>query len=67
MSYDRLILTYLRAGMGVTPAFAYRRTGCIALHSAISRLREAGHDILCTMKYRGRKKWGRYTLRSRHG
>lgn len=67
MSYDRLILTYLRSGMGVTPAFAYRRIGCLALHSAINRLRDAGHKIDCRMQYRGRKKWGRYTLRSAHG
>lgn len=61
MTYDRMILSYLKAGKALTPAFVYKRVGCLALHSAINRLREAGHKITCQMQYRGRKKWGRYT------
>lgn len=67
MTYDTMILSYLKAGKAITPAFIYRRLGCLALHSAINRLRDLGHKIDCTMQYRGRKKWGKYTMRSAHG
>lgn len=67
MTYDKRILTYLQTGKAITPAFIYRRIGCLALHSAINRLREAGHKIDCQMQYRGSKKWGKYTMGAKHG
>lgn len=61
MSYDARILSHLRRAP-ITPMQAYRLAGCLALHSAIARLRKEGHRITCTMKSRGRKRWGSYRL-----
>ena len=67
MSEDKRILSHLKRGP-ITPMQAYRIAGCLALHSAISRLRKDGHLITCTMKSRGRKRWGEYRLQRRaHG
>ena len=66
MSADIRILAHLKRA-SLTPATAYARYRCLALHSAVSRLRRLGHDIRCTMQARGSKRWGRYTLRRAHG
>ena len=66
MSEDQIILRHLRRA-AITPRQAYRIAGCLALHSAISRLRKEGHRITCTMKARGRKRWGSYKLERAHG
>lgn len=61
MSEDTRILAHLKR-RSITPAVAYAKYRCLALHSAISRLRGLGHRIACKMEARGRKRWGRYTL-----
>ena len=57
------ILEMLRAGDVVTPFTIYDRAGSLAGHSRIAELRERGHDIICTVKREGVKKWGEYSLR----
>ena len=62
MTYDTAILRHLRR-RSITPAIAYTKFRCLALHSAISRLRDVGHKIKCTREQKGTKHWGRYTLK----
>jgi hypothetical protein len=61
---DARILSHLKRG-AITPAVAYARYRCLALHSAIARLRKAGHRIVCTMKRRGTRHWGEYKMERR--
>ena len=63
MSYahiDAAILDALRGGDVLTPAIAAERWRVLALHSAISRLREAGYEITCTMRHERGRKFGEY-------
>lgn len=62
MSQDDTVLQALKAGEVLTPALAWDRWRMTALHSAIARLREKGHDITCTMRSGNRKRWGEYRL-----
>ena len=64
MTEDQAILRHLKRA-SITPRQAYRIAGCLALHSAISRLRKEGHRITCTMRSRGVKRWGEYRLQRR--
>lgn len=62
MTQAERILEYLRAGNQITPAEAYEKFGCLALHSRIAQLRGEGHNIACRMVTRGPKRWGSYYL-----
>lgn len=62
MSEDATIRQVLEMGHTITPAEAFSLCGCLALHSAVSRLRKAGLDIRCTMRSACGKKWGEYAL-----
>ena len=64
---DSEILRYLQAGDVLTPAIAAERWRVLALHSAISRLREAGHEITCTMRHERGRKFGEYRYVAPHG
>ncbi|MBC7939732.1 MAG: hypothetical protein H7Z19_08210 [Chitinophagaceae bacterium] len=64
MSHDTRILAHLKRA-SITPAVAYAKYRCLALHSAISRLRGLGHRITCTMRARGTRRWGEYRLQRR--
>lgn len=57
---DAAVLSALQAGDVLTPAIAAERWRVLALHSAISRLREAGHEITCTMRHERGRKFGEY-------
>jgi hypothetical protein len=64
MDIDDTILTYLRTGAVLTPAIAAEKWKVLALHSSISRLRERGHQITCTMKSGNGRRYGSYKLES---
>lgn len=59
---DDAILAALQAGAVLTPAIAAEKWGNLALHSAISRLREQGNTITCTMRRDGGRRFGEYRL-----
>ena len=62
MSTDDRILDWLRAGRTLTPKVAYTEFGCLALHSAIARLRRRGFDVRHKRAQRGATFWGEYRL-----
>lgn len=62
MSHNGLFLQALLAGEKVTPAMAYERWGCLALHSRAADLRRMGYRVRCKIKSKGKKRWGEYTL-----
>lgn len=62
MSQSDAILEALQRGEVVTPAVAYQRWGCLALHSRIAELRDRGYRIDCTIETGGGKRWGSYAL-----
>lgn len=66
MTEDQAILRHLKHTT-ITPRVAYLRYRCLALHSAISRLRKLGHKISCTMRAQGVKRWGEYRLAKGRG
>jgi Helix-turn-helix domain len=47
MTQEDSILAWLKSGYAITPLAAFRRHGCLALHSAVARLRKRGHKITC--------------------
>ena len=59
---DAAILAALQAGAVLTPAIAAEKWGCLALHSAISRIRERGHTITCTLRTENGRRFGSYRL-----
>lgn len=62
MSQCEQILSVLITGRTITPVQAYERFGCLALHSRIAELREAGHRIACQIVTANGKRWGQYRL-----
>jgi len=62
MTQADAILERLLRGETITPRLAYELTGSLACHSRIAELRERGHQIDCTIKTLGRKRWGEYRL-----
>lgn len=62
MSQNELILAYLRTGQRLTPWDALTLFGCLALHSRAAELRRQGHDVRCTIRQEGKKRWGEYSL-----
>ncbi len=65
MSEDDLILQYMEAHGSITPAQAAEQPiGCLALHSAISRLRKRPGivDIDCQIRSGNGKRWGEYSI-----
>lgn len=62
MTQCEAILAHLRAGHSITPAQAYERFGCLALHSRAAELRSRGHDVVCQIRTRGTQRWGEYFL-----
>lgn len=63
MSQCDTLLLAMRAGHVITPLVAFKLTGSLACHSRMAELRERGHDIVCTVKREGSKKYGEYALR----
>jgi len=61
------ILEWMRVNGTITPAEAYERLGCLALHSRISELRGKGYEIKCRIVTRGKTRWGEYSLISEPG
>ena len=59
---DAQILSALKSGEALTPAIAAERWRCLALHSAIARLRERGHSISCVMVSANGRRYGTYRL-----
>ncbi len=62
MSQSEAILTYLLTGASLTPLEALDRFGCLALHSRAAELRRRGHNVRCTIRQQGTKRWGEYSL-----
>ena len=62
MSEDQKILQHMEEHGSITPAEAYQIAGCLALHSAASRLRKAGYVVNCKIRTGNGKKWGEYFL-----
>ncbi len=53
MSLDTEVLEYLRTGAVLTPAVGEERWRCLAVHSAVARVRKllpAGQRITCKMR-----------------
>lgn len=68
MSQETVILAHLKAGHRITPASAYELCGTLALHSRISDLRKAGHDISGKIITQNGKRHGEYWLaQQNHG
>ena len=67
MSQDDKVLQHLQAGDSITPAQAYEIAGTLALHSAISRLRDRGYAIQKIMRHENGKHFGEYFLGVPHG
>lgn len=44
-SQEQQILNYMKQGNRITPAAAYHKFGCLALHSRISDLRQKGFNV----------------------
>ena len=61
------ILEFMRQHGKITPAEAYERLGCLALHSRISELRGKGYAISTKIRTRGLTRWGEYSLISEPG
>ena len=61
------ILEFMRQHGTITPAEAYERLGCLALHSRISELRGKGYAISTKIRTRGKARWGEYSLISEPG
>lgn len=66
MSQDDKILAHLQDGNTVTPAEAYDLAGTLALHSAISRLRNRGFAVMTVMRHENGKHFGEYFLSIPH-
>lgn len=49
MSQCANILVHLQAGKTLTPAEAYEKFNCLALHSRIAELRDRGFKIDCKL------------------
>lgn len=62
MSQAEQILAYLITGATLTPLDALQRFGCLALHSRAAELRRRGHNVRCTIRQQGTKRWGEYSL-----
>ena len=62
MSQCGAILERLLLGESITPADAYQRHGCLALHSRIAELRQRGYQIDCRIVVKDGKRWGEYRL-----
>ncbi len=61
-SQDAVILARMRSGASISPRDAYHLCGCLALHSAVARLRKAGFDVRCKMRSANGKRFGSYTI-----
>ena len=62
MSQTADILARLVAGERVTPADAYERHGCLALHSRIAEIRDMGYGVRCRIVTASGRRWGEYSL-----
>ena len=63
MSQAAAIRAYLEAGNTLTPAEAYERFGCLAMHSRAAELRERGVPVVCELvRTPSGKHVGRYSL-----
>lgn len=61
-SQEQKVLDYIREHGSITTNDAYRDLHITQLGTRIFNLRAQGYDIQCDMTYKGRTKWGRYTL-----
>ena len=64
MNLDDKILEFLKDGGVLTPAVGEERWRCLAVHSAVARLRQRGHVIPCKRRFDPvtRRTWGEYQL-----
>ncbi len=62
MSQCASIYCWLADGNTITPAEAYAKFGCLALHSRVAELRERGHKINTEMITVNGKQVGRYSM-----
>lgn len=51
-----------KRGYSITPAQAYERYGCLALHSRAAEARDMGHNIKCKIRTGNGRRWGEYYL-----
>ena len=59
---DRLLDEVWLRGEAITPAQAYERYGCLALHSRAAEARRRGYNVQCKIMSANGKRWGNYTL-----
>ena len=59
---DTLLEEVWKLGFSITPAQAYERYGCLALHSRASQARSMGYDVRCQIVTGNGHRWGVYTL-----
>ena len=59
---NRLILSHLKRGRGLTSLQAIDMFGCMRLASRIDELRNQGHQIHTEMVKRGNKRYAKYWL-----
>ena len=59
---DRLIEEVWKRGLSITPAQAYERYGCLALHSRAAEARERGFDVRCKIRTANGHRYGEYSL-----
>lgn len=66
MSLDAQVLEYLQTGAVLTPAVGEERWRCLAVHSAVARVRKllpAGQRVVCKMRRSpSGRRYGEYRL-----
>jgi hypothetical protein len=67
MTQDAKILAHMETGDSITPAQAYEIAGTLALHSAISRIRDKGYAVQKIMRHENGKHFGEYFIGIAHG
>lgn len=53
-------------GDSITPAQAYERYGCLALHSRAAEARDRGYNVICQIRTGNGRRWGEYSLSDAH-
>lgn len=62
MSQTQQILSLLKRGRKLSPAYAWQAFGCMRLAARIAELRQSGVDIRTEMVERAGKRWAQYRL-----
>ena len=63
---DRILEEVWKQGLSITPAQAYERYGCLALHSRAAEARDKGFDVQCTIRTGNGRRWGEYRMGGQH-